>query len=235
MNPVTVPERSAAEDLSMVEALPPEETAPLARRVAGARGLVWQQTPGLLERLGGFRGKFAGKAGRQSVVWATLHKNDGLLGLFADSHLMAAADKSLGQVLRVQPLALPGLHYLGLMVDDRYNALLEAFLLEERRRIYVWDGHSLREVFRGYLLLEQFEHARWQNPKAPAVWRLRRILGDVTLRDGSLVYTRREQRLEAPGSPQEPLPPIGAFQLRDERHEELRYRWNPRLLRFDPA
>jgi hypothetical protein len=214
-------------------ALPRSEALQLARRAAGARSIEWPADPGAISGVGGFRADITGQRGQERVAWATVDHNTGVLGLFADGRLLASADRNLGRVVRVQVISLPGLPHLALMVDDLVDQMVGAYLREERRRIYVWDGRGLREVFQGQLSSEQFEHAQWRNRRAPALWRLHRTLGDTALRDGNLTYTARHQELEAAGLPQAGIPAPGAFRLLSERREERRYRWNPRLRRFD--
>ncbi|HEY3367907.1 MAG TPA: hypothetical protein VGK74_22845 [Symbiobacteriaceae bacterium] len=218
-----------------VTALPEEEALRLARRAAGRRGLTWPDVASAGHGVGGFTLDMTHHPGPETVVWATLGKQDGVLALFAGPKLLATADSSLGEVLRVQPVDLPGLPHSALMVDDRVDQMAGAFYREERRRIYVWDGHGLRQVFTAPLLREQVRHARWENPRARAAWLLDRTVGDVALTDGFLTETLRQERLEAPGTQRDPVPPPGAFRRLEQQTEVKRYRWNNRLRRFDPA
>lgn len=216
-----------------VTALPEAEALRLARLAAGRRGLTWPTQPSAVRGLGGFSLQMTHRPeGRERVVWFTLGKEDGVLALFADSRLLAVANQSLGEILRVQPVDLDD--RTALMVDDRTDQMVGAYYREERRRIYVWDGRGLRQVFMAPLLREQFRHARWENPKGRAAWLLDRTVSDVTPEDGLLTVTRRQERLEAPGAQREPIPPIGAFKTLDQKTDVARLRWNGRLLRFDP-
>lgn len=224
---------NAQERAPLAVVLPDAEVIRLLRRVAGARGLPWPSQRADLHGVGGFQMDLTNRPGRERVVWGTLRKDEGLLGLFVGERLVATADRGLGEVTGVQPLSLPGLPHLALLVDDRVSNLVGAFTRAERRRIYVWDGHQLREAFVGSLLDEQLFHARWENPRAPNVWRLQRSTGDLTISDGTLIYEVKRERLESPGSPQAPVPSPAAFRLIDQREEVERYRWNPRLRRFE--
>jgi hypothetical protein len=121
----------------MLTVLPHAEALRLVQRLAGARGIAWPADPGAVTGVGGFQAPLTHRPGPDAVVWATVHQHNGLLGLFSDRKLVAPL--SLPQVTRVQALPLPGLPHLALMVDDR----------DGRRRLYVWDGHGLRQIFRG--------------------------------------------------------------------------------------
>jgi hypothetical protein len=218
-----------------VGALSPEEALPLLRRAAGARGLDWPDDPRQVSGVGGFRLKATSRPGRQTLVWATLFKNGGLLALFDEGQLLAAPNGSLARVLRVQPVALPELPYLAILVDDLYDEWTGALLREERRRLYAWDGRGLRELFRGVLASEQVVHDRWLQPKGLAVWRRAERSGQVGLEEGNLIYTLREVQSEAAGEPTAPIPAAERFRLTADRAQEQRYRFNPRLLRFEPV
>jgi len=211
-----------------VEGLPAAEVERLLRRAAAGRGA----RRGDLHEAAGFALEMTGGGGRDRLVWGTLGKQDGLLALFSGDRLLAA-EKDLGEILRVQPVALPGLPQFAAMVDDLYDEMVGAFLREERRRIYVWDGRGLREVYKGTLESEQYRHARWDNPRGPNAWRLRRILGEVKVQGGNLTEVERTQELEASGAPDAPLPPAKVFRLLRERRQERHLVWNARLRRFE--
>ena len=218
-----------------VRQVPAQEALPLLRRAAGARGLAWPAGGRGVTGVGGFTGNFTQLPGDERVVWATLPGQDGLLALFQGDRLLATADKSLAAITAVQPLSLPLLPHLALMVDDRYDNMVGAYEIESHRRIYVWDGRNLRQVYEGVLASEQYRHAKWTNPRAADLWRLNRVTATIAPRGMSLVESRREEVLEAPGSPQAQVPPPSAFRVVDERTEERRFRWDPRLRRYDPA
>lgn len=211
-----------------VSLLLPAEAEALLRRAATARGWRWGDVRGT----GGFLLEVTGGGSPERLVWATFGKQAGLLALFSGEKMLATLEKGLGEILRVQPLALPGLPQFALMVDDRYDEMVGAFLREARRRIYVWDGRGLREIYQGMLESEQFVHAQWENPRGPNAWRLRRTLSDVALQDGLLTESQRLQELEAPGAAGSPLPAAKAFRLLKERRQEKRLTWNARLRRF---
>ncbi|MGE5676325.1 MAG: hypothetical protein ACM3XM_20980 [Mycobacterium leprae] len=221
-------------DAEVSVALPESEALQLVRRAAAARALPWPAEPGQVHGVGGFCLQVTEHRRRECVAWATLGKNDGVLGLFSDGRLLATADGSLAEVRAVQPVPLPGLPHFALIVDDRNDQRIGAFTLEERRRIYVWDGHGLRQVFIAPLLVEQLVHRQWVEPAAPNVWRLNRTQGNVELVDGNLTVSRRQEVLEAPGRPTQPAPPASNFRLRTSASTTARYRWNSRLRRFDP-
>lgn len=206
------------------------EAAGLLRRAAGARGLGAAGAP---RDVGGLALAVTGAAGAEQLVWGTFGKQDGLLALFRDGRLLAAVEHGLGEIRRVQPVVLPGLPQFALMVDDRVDERVGAFFLAERRRVYVWDGRTLRQVYEGTLEAEQFGHARWEDSRGHNVWRLQRTLGEVTLQDGALTEVSRVQQLEAPGAPDAPLPAASAFRLINEQRTERRLVWNARLRRFD--
>ncbi|HWI53030.1 MAG TPA: hypothetical protein VNT01_12900 [Symbiobacteriaceae bacterium] len=213
-----------------VMVLPASEAESLVKKAATARGL----RPESIRNTGGFALKMTGAGGPERLVWATLDSQDGLLALFSGDRLLAAADKELGEITKVQPLPLPGLPHFAVMVDDRYDQMVGAFAREERRRIYVWDGRGLRQVYQGLLGFEQYRHARWDNPRGPNAWRLRRVLGEVTVRGGDLTEVQRVQQLEAPGASDAPLPPAQSFRLLSEQRQERHLVWNERLRRFAP-
>jgi hypothetical protein len=217
---------------SEVEAIPHSEALHLLHRAALTRGVDWPADPRAVTAVGGLQGDFTSQPGPERVVWGTLNGQTSLLAVLSGERPVAWADKQLAAVTAVQPVLLPGLPHLALMVDDRNNQLVGAFFIEERRRIYVWDGRGLREVWHGTLSSEQFQHARWQNPKGPDVWRLRRITGRITLSGLMLDESLREQQLEAPGSSRAPIPPASAFHQISESEKTQRYRWEPRLRRF---
>ncbi|HYG59436.1 MAG TPA: hypothetical protein VD902_15345 [Symbiobacteriaceae bacterium] len=214
-----------------VQALPQAEAAALARRAAAAKGMTWPAEGQPSVQSAGFTADLTSHPGTEQAVWASPGK-EGFLAIFAGGRLVGA-DKGLGEILRVQPVSLPGLPHMGLMVDDRYDALTGAFLFEERRRIYVWDGRGLRKIYQGILQAEQYRHARWDNPRGPALWRLTRTTGEIALRNALLVERTLVEELEAPGSPQEPLPRPGAFRRVRGDTRERRLMWNARLRRFD--
>ncbi len=216
-----------------VTPLPEEEAAALARRAAEARGIPWPATASEVEGVGGLAADVTPHPGRERVVWATLPGQSGLLAVFADDRMVASVDRSLGAIAAVQVAALPGLPHGALVVDDRYDQMLGAFQRTRRRHIYVWDGRRLREVFRGTLLEEQLIHPQWSSPRAPRAWRLERKEGEVLLREGILEHRVRQATLEAPGGPAEEVPPRPSFQLVSVEDQVTRYRWNPRLRRFD--
>jgi hypothetical protein len=215
-----------------VAVLGQEEAAGLLRRAATARGIGAESAP---REVGGFGLEITGPGEAGQLVWGTFHKQDGLLALFRGGRLLAAVDKGLGEIRRVQPLALPGLPQFAIMVDDRVDEMVGAFARQERRLIYVWDGRTLRQVYQGILEGEQYSHARWENPRGHNVWRLRRTLGEVSIQGGTLTEVTRVQQLEAPGAPDAPLPPDSAFRLVREQRAERRLVWNARLRRFDPG
>lgn len=215
-----------------VRVLSEGEAAGLLRRAAVARGVGAASAP---REVGGFGLEMTGAGGAEQLAWGTYSKDDGLLALFRGGRLLAVADSGLGEIRRVQPLALPGLPHFAIMVDDLVDEMVGAFLKEERRRIYVWDGRTLRQVYKGTLEAVEYSHARWENPRGHNVWRLQRTLGEVTLQDGTLTEVTRVQQLEAAGSPDAPLPPDRAFRLIREQRNEHRLVWNPRLRRFDPG
>lgn len=217
---------------AMLEALPPQQAEQLARRAAAARGITWPENGGRKPVVAGFAADLTGHPGLEQVVWANLG-NQGLLAVFAGGKLVGT-DTELGQILRVQPVTLPGLPHLALMVDDRYDAMVGAFLVEERRRIEVWDGRGLRTVYRGVLSAEQYHHAQWDNPRGPAVWRLARSSGEINLRGIMLTEQVRREQLEAPGSPQAPIPKAEAFRRVSEESTQRRLQWDARLRRFEP-
>lgn len=233
---ISFPEVLFGMDNPPLIALSGAQAEQLARRAAGARGLQWPSDPRDVRGVGAFSAELTNLPGRETVAWATLGKNDGVLGLFSEAgKLLASANDSLAEVLRVQVASLPGLPHGALIVDDRYDELVGAFLREERQRIYVWDGRGLREVFRGPLSGEQYTHAQWENPRAPQVWQLLRTAADIHLRDGVLTHVIREHKLQAPGSARSPIPPASSFRLVSEKVEERRYIWNSRLRRFEAA
>lgn len=215
--------------------LPEAEALGLVRRVAGVRGLPWPAQAGAVTGVGGMAADVAGNPGSERVAWATLNGRDGVIGLFSGDRLLDSANRSLGQVQRVQLVTLPGLPYRALMVDDLVDQRTGAHLIEEHRRLYVWDGHRMRQVYLGVLRREQLTHAQWDNPRGPAVWRRLREEGEITLR--GLILTERSQtrRAEAVGSSRAPVPPDSQFRLRCETESLRRFRWDPRLRRFDPA
>jgi hypothetical protein len=218
-----------------VTAIPRDEALRLLRRAAPARGISWPSDPRAVAGVGGLEGDFTDRPGTEKAVWGTLNGKDGLLVLFSGDRPIAWGDKQLAAITAVQPVVLPGLPTVALMVDDRNDQMVGAFLAEERRRIYVWDGRGLREAWRGLLSSEQYRHARWQNPRGPNLWRLDRITGQVTLRGTTLEEMIRTQQLEAPGSAQAPIPPSGSFRVVSEKDETRRFRWDARLRRFEPA
>lgn len=210
-----------------ITVLPAGEAESLVTRAAkGAR-------PGGLRQVGGITLEVTGGGGPDQLVWGTFGRQEGLMALYSGGRPVATLDKGLGEILRVQPLALPGLPAYAIMVDDRYDEMVGAFLKEERRRIYVWDGRGLRQVFAAPLESEQYTHARWENPRGPNAWRLKRVLGEVTVRDGRLTQVERHQDLEAPGAPDAPMPEPKAFRLLREDRQEKQLTWNARLRRFD--
>jgi len=215
-----------------VTVLGQEEAVPLLRRAATARGVGAASVP---REVGGFGLEITGPGEVGQLVWGTFAKQDGLLALFRGGRLLAAADKALGEIRRVQPLALPGLPQFAIIVDDRVDEMVGAFAREERRRIYVWDGRTLRQVYQGILEGEEYSHARWENPRGHNVWRLQRTLGEVGIQGGALTEVTRIQQLEAPGAPDAPLPPSSAFRMISEKRAERRLVWNARLRRFDPG
>lgn len=206
----------------------------VVRRAAAARGVPWPQDPKAVHGVGGLTGPFTGR-GTQALAWATIGRNGGLVGLSEGGKLLASADKALGEILRVQPVTLPGLPGYALIVDDRYDDMVGAFTREERRRIYVWDGRSLREVYKGMLSGEQFTHSTWDNPRAAPLWRLDRMTGEINLSDGTLHEVTRLQKMDAPGKADEPVPPLERFRQISETKSEKRLQWNARLRRFDPV
>lgn len=218
-----------------VRQVPAQEALPLLRRAAGARGLAWPAGGRGVTGVGGFTGNFTQLPGDERVVWATLPEQEGLLALFQGDRLLATADKRLAHITAVQPLSLPLLPHLALMVDDRYDNLIGAYQTASHRRIYVWDGRNLRQVYEGELASEQYRHAKWTNPRAADLWRLHRVTATIVPRGMSLVESRKEEELEAPGSAQAPIPPASAFRLIDQRTVERTFRWDPRLRRYDPA
>lgn len=215
-----------------LEALSRQQAEILARRAAAAKAINWPTSGGTKLEVAGFEADVTGHPGREQVVWANLGK-EGLLAVFAGGKLVGT-DTEVGQILRVQPVTLPGLPHLALMIDDQYDARVGAFLNEERRRVEVWDGRGLRKVYQGVLSSEQYHHARWDNPRGPAVWRLTRVKGDINLRGIILTEQMRTERLEAPGSPTEPVPPAEAFRLTGEESKQRRLQWDARLRRFEP-
>ena len=218
---------------AMVEVLPQQQAEQLARRAAAARGVIWPTDGGRNKPIvAGFAADLTGHPGFEQVVWTNLG-SEGLLAVFAGGKLVGA-DTELGQILRVQPVTLPGLPHKALMLDDRYDAMVGAFLVEERRRILVWDGRGLRKVYQGVLASEKYQHARWDSPRGPAVWRLSRTTGDIHLRGIILTEQMRHERLEAPGSPQEPIPQSAAFRTTSEETRQRRLQWDARLRRFEP-
>ena len=218
----------------LTEVLSERDVAKLIRRAAGARGLALEANLRSVRGMGGLALDVTTNPGREWLVWATVGEDDGLLGLFSGDRLLTTPPKELGAILRVQPVSLPGLPHRAIMVDDRYEEAVGAFLTEEHRRIYVWDGRGLREVYRGTLASEQYTHARWDNPRAPQVWRLVRSTGNVMLSGGSIVEERLDERLEAPGSAKEPIPAASRFRVTSRAELERRLRWDPRLRRFEP-
>lgn len=164
--------------------LPDTEAQRLARRLAGARGIPWPTGPvsgsvsgpvpgpAAVSGVGGFTAHLTHLPGRDAVAWATVGKTHGLLGLFSDGRLLAAADRSLAPVLRVQAVPLPGLPHLALMVDDLADET--PGVSGERRRIYVWDGRGLRQLFLGALQADG--RSAWEELKC-GWWnaRLRRL------------------------------------------------------------
>jgi hypothetical protein len=223
-------------DVEGTQALPaPVEVLPVAEVDRLVRRALANRSVSEVRQEGGFALRLTTQAGAQQVVWATLGKQDGLLAVFSGEKLLATADKSLAEITKVQPVVLPGLPHFALMVDDRYDEMVGAYLRERRRRIYVWDGRGLREVYKGLLESEQYSHARWENPRGPAAWRLRRVRGDIALRDGVLTERTTTERLEAPGLPTAPIPAASAFRLLGQETAERTLRWNERLRRFDPA
>lgn len=215
-----------------LEALPQAEAVALARRAAAARGLTWPMAAREAPVVAGFTADITSHPGLEQVVWATIGKQS-ILAVFAGGKLVAT-DTALGQILRVQPVTLPGLPHLALMVDDRNDQMVGAFLVEERRRIEVWDGRGLRSIYQGVLSSEQYHHARWDNPRGPAVWQLDRMRGDILLRGIILTEKLQQEHLEAPGSPQESIPPADAFKVKTEESSERRLQWDARLRRFEP-
>jgi hypothetical protein len=211
------------------------QALPLLRRAAGARGLTWPADSRQVTGVGGFTGNFTQLPGDEQVVWATLPGQNGLVALFSGDRLLAAETKSLGTVEAVQPLSLPLLPHLALMVDDRYDEMVGAYLVEQKRRIYVWDGRTLREIYRGVLSSEQYRHEKWDNPRGRDLWRLTRVTGQILPKGMSLTESTKVEEWEAPGSPREPLPRPAAFHLVSERTEEHKFRWDPRLRRYDRA
>lgn len=208
------------------------EAEGLLRKAAAARGIGASSAP---REVGGFALPVTGAGPPEQLVWGTFGKQDGLLALFRGGRLLTAVEKGLGEIRRVQPLALPELPQFAIMLDDRVDEMVGAFFRADRRRIYVWDGRTLRQVYEAPLEAEQYSHARWENPRGHNVWRLQRTLGDVALRDGALTEVVRVQQLEAPGAPDAPLPAASAFRLLDEQRTERRLVWNARLRRFDLA
>lgn len=218
----------------VLTALEGGEALRLARRVAAARALPWPEEPGAVSGVAGFAANLTHHPGREVAVWATLPNQQGVLGLFAGERLLATADRTLGAVRAVQPVALPGVEHLALMVDDAYDNLTGGFLRELRQRIYIWDGRGLRQLFLGKLEGEQFWHARWENPRAPQVWKRQRTTGEVDLVGGELTYNLKEEWLEAVGRADQPVPPPAKFRPVSEKKTLERLRWNPRLRRFEP-
>lgn len=214
-----------------VLAIDEADVTPLLRRAVARAGLTWAPPQGA----GGMRANLTGGAAPQTLVWGTLPGQEGIVGLFEGERLLATLHDGLARVEAVQAISLPGLPHLALMIDDHYDALVGAFLMEQRRRILVWDGRGLRQVFTGLLLSERAEHARWRYSRAPEQWWLHRTVGTLRLHDGDLTQTERVQRLVAPGAASEPVPPAEAFTLLSETESERRYTWNPRLRRFDRA
>lgn len=219
----------------VVTVLPEAEAAQLVRRSAGARGLDWPQGTGGVQGIGGLQADLAGDRGDERLVWGTLNNRDGVIGLFRGDRLLDSPNRGLGQVQRVQLVRLPGLPYYALMVDDLVDQRTGAYLTEQRRRIYVWDGRRLRQVFLGTLKREELFHAQWENPRAPVAWRRRQEEGEIRLQGPMLTEQVRRTEWEAVGSPQEPIPGDDRFRLRSEETEERRLQWNPRLRRFEPA
>lgn len=219
----------------VLTALEDAEALRLARRAAAARGLSWPDEPGAVRGAAGFAANLTHHPGRERVAWATLPGQRGVLGLFAGDKLVATADRALGQITAVQPVALPGVEHLALMVDDQYDNLTGGFLREARRRIYSWDGRGLRQLFVGILEAEQFRHARWENASAPQVWKRQRTTGEVELTGGELTYNLKEEWLEAVGRVDAPIPPPEKFRVVREKATLERLRWNPRLRRFEPV
>lgn len=215
--------------------LPEEEAVRLVRRAAGARGLQWPQDARSVQGVGGFHADLAGRPGEERLAWATLNGKDGVVGLFSGDKLLDAPNRGLGQVRRVQLVRLPGLPYRALMVDDLVEQQVGAFFTEERRRIYVWDGRRLRQVYQGILKRSQLIHAQWENPRGPAVWRRSLQEGEIRLNGLMLTERTRSTEWEAVGSPQGPVPPEERFRLRREAAAERQLRWNGRLRRFEPA
>jgi len=219
--------------LAAAAVLPEGEAARLARRAAGARGLFWPADERAVRGVGGLTADLAGTPGPERLAWATLNGRDGVIGLFSGDRLLDSPNRSLGEILRVQPIRLPGLPHRALMVDDRVDQRTGAYLVEERRRIYVWDGRHMRQVYLGILRREQLVHAQWTNPRAPAVWRRLRQEGEIRLKGLILSERSRIVETEAVGSPQEPVPPESRFRLRREEVQERQLRWDPRLRRFE--
>jgi hypothetical protein len=208
-------------------ALPTAAARIMAARVAAARHLADG-----IQSAAGFSAKMTQLPGLEQVVFATLDKRQGLLGLFKDGRLLTAAPADLGAIERVDLIDLPGLPHAALDVVDRHDNLLGSFSVDERERIFVYNGHELREVYNQPVLLEQFTHAQWENGRAPALWHLARTLGTVTLSGGDLTYRVQQQQLEAPGPVQGPIAPADKFHLVSEIEQTQHYRWDPRLRRF---
>jgi hypothetical protein len=208
-------------------ALPTGEARSLAQRVASVRHLADG-----VQSAAGFSAKMTQLPGPEQVVFATLDKRQGLLGLFKDGRLLAAAPADLGAIERVDLIDLPGLPHSALVVVDRHDNLVGAFSVDEGERIFVYNGHELREVFSQPVLVEQFIHAQWENGRAPALWHLARTIGTVTLSGADLTYRVQQQQLEAPGAMQEPIPPADKFHVVSEFEQTKDYRWDPRLRRF---
>ncbi|MDF2631114.1 MAG: hypothetical protein K0R39_4945 [Symbiobacteriaceae bacterium] len=210
-----------------VDLLDPGEATGLLQRAVGAR------MASVPRGTGGLQLALTGSGRGDQLVWGTYQKDDGVLALFSGGRLLSVIEGGLGEIRRVQPLVLPGLPHFAIAVDDRVDEMVGAYLWEEHRRIYVWDGRTLREVYLGVLAAEEYGHARWENPRGHQVWRLRRRQGEITLQEGGLTEVTREQQLEAAGRPDEPLPPSSAFRPVSETRHERRLVWNARLRRFE--
>lgn len=218
-----------------IAVLPEAEAVRLVRRAAGARGLVWPQDARSVQGIGGLQADLAGSPGQERLAWATLNGRDGVVGLFSGDKLLDTPNRSLGQVRRVQLVRLPGLPYRALMVDDLVEQRVGAFLTEERRRIYVWDGRRMRQVYQGIPKRSQLIHAQWENPRGPAVWRRSLQEGEIRLKGLMLTERTRSTEWEAVGSPREPVPAEDRFRLRRETETERQLQWNGRLRRFEPV
>lgn len=204
----------------------------LLRRAAGARGVAWPSDP---TGVAGFRADLTGRGGRETLVWGTLGKDDGILALFDGEKLLAVANRSLGAITNVQLVRLPGLPHLAVMADDLYDEMFGAYMLEKRRRIWVWDGKGLRQAWRGNLASEQYHHVRWTNPSGPQQWQLDRTRSEVSLVGGELVQRLTEQTLWAPGRTDQPIGPLERFRVVDSKESTRRFQWNARLRRFEQA